>query len=94
MAPMAQLVADPTTRENVLAYIASLPSNPPPVTVSGGDAERGRDLYFTCSTCHGSQGQGRWGTNAPRLAGMNDWYLERQLHYFKHGVRGSHPDDI
>jgi cytochrome c oxidase subunit 2 len=58
------------------------------------DLERGRALYFTCSTCHGAEGQGRWGTNAPRLAGMNDWYLERQLQYFKSGIRGGHPDDI
>ena len=56
--------------------------------------DRGRALYFTCSTCHGAEGQGRWGTNAPRLAGMSDWYLERQLQYFKAGVRGGHPDDI
>jgi cytochrome c oxidase subunit 2 len=94
MAPMSQLVADPATRENVLAYIATLPNNPPTVTVSGGDVDRGRALYFTCSTCHGAEGQGRWGTNAPRLAGMSDWYLERQLQYFKTGVRGSHTDDI
>ena len=56
--------------------------------------ERGRALYFTCSTCHGTEGHGRWGTNAPRLAGMSDWYLERQLQYFKAGIRGGHPDDI
>jgi cytochrome c oxidase subunit 2 len=93
MAPMANVVADPATRENVIAHIASLPSNPPTATVVG-DAERGRALFTTCSTCHGPQGQGRWGTNAPRLAGMSDWYLERQLTYFKEGVRGSHPDDI
>ena len=94
MAPMSQLVVDPATRENVLAYIATLPNNAAPVTVSGGDLDRGRALYFTCSTCHGDEGQGRWGTNAPRLAGMSDWYLERQLTYFKAGIRGSHPDDI
>jgi cytochrome c oxidase subunit 2 len=81
-------------RENVLAYIATLPNNPAPPQVQGGDVERGRALYFTCSTCHGTEGQGRWGTNAPRLAGMSDWYLERQLTKFKSGARGSHPDDI
>ena len=32
MAPMSQLVADAATRENVLAYIATLPNNPAPVT--------------------------------------------------------------
>jgi cytochrome c oxidase subunit II len=94
MVPMAQLVADPTVRENVIAYIGTLPDNPTPVTVSGGDVDRGRALYFTCSTCHGTEGQGRWGTNAPRLAGISDWYLERQLQYFKDGVRGGHPEDI
>ena len=94
MAPMSQVVADPATRENVLAYIETLPNTPAPVTLSGGDVERGRALYFTCSTCHGTEGQGRWGTNAPRLAGMSDWYLQRQLQNFKAGIRGGHPDDI
>jgi cytochrome c oxidase subunit 2 len=94
MAPMAQVVREPTARENVLAYIATLPDNPPPQAVSGGNAERGRALYQTCASCHGPNGEGRWATNAPRLAGMSDWYLERQLQYFKDGVRGGHPDDI
>jgi cytochrome c oxidase subunit 2 len=93
MAPMSQLVADPATRENVLAYIATLPDNPPQTTVTGNVA-RGRTLYSTCSTCHGANGEGRWATNAPPLAGMSDWYLERQLQYFKENIRGSHTDDI
>ena len=25
---------------------------------------------------------------------MSDWYLLRQLQYFKDGVRGAHPDDL
>ena len=62
------------------------------MTVAGGDADRGRALYQTCATCHGAEGQGRWGTNAPRLAGMSDWYLERQLQYFKDAVRGGKHD--
>ena len=93
MAPMSQLVADPATRENVLAYIATLPDNPPQTTVIG-DTDNGRRLYSTCSTCHGANGEGRWATNAPPLGAMSDWYLERQLQYFKDGVRGSDPDDI
>jgi cytochrome c oxidase subunit 2 len=93
MVPMSQVVAAPATRENVIAYIGTLPSTQPTPTVTG-DAERGRALYQTCFVCHGENGAGRWGTNAPRLAGMSDWYLERQLQYFKDGVRGSHPDDV
>ena len=41
----------------------------------------------------GKRGQGIWALNAPRAAGMNDWYLARQLMNFKQGIRGSHPDD-
>ncbi len=32
--------------------------------------------------------------NAPRLAGMTDWYIERQLNLFRDGIRGSHPQDF
>ena len=31
--------------------------------------------------------------NAPRAAGMSDWYLARQLENFREGIRGSHPSD-
>ena len=30
---------------------------------------------------------------APRAAGIDDWYLARQLQNFKTGVRGQHPTD-
>jgi len=36
---------------------------------------------------------GRWQHNAPRLAGMDDWYLVRQLNNFQAGIRGGHPRD-
>jgi cytochrome c oxidase subunit 2 len=93
MGPMSQTVLDPAVRENVLAYINTLPERSVPSTVIG-DAEHGAKLFETCSVCHGEDGRGRWGTNAPRLAGMSDWYLERQLHYFQDRVRGAHPEDI
>ncbi len=32
--------------------------------------------------------------NAPRTAGMSDWYIATQLHNFKQGIRGRHPDDL
>ena len=79
--------------ENALAYIKTLPDTPAPPTVTG-DVERGRRLFETCHICHGDNGEGRWGTNAPKLAGMSDWYLKRQLEYFKARVRGGHEGDI
>ncbi len=47
-----------------------------------------------CQTCHGIDGVGNYGVQAPRLAGMEDWYLERQLKLFRSKLRGSHPEDI
>ena len=47
-----------------------------------------------CLTCHGTDGQGNQGIDAPRLAGMERWYLKRQLELFRDGLRGTHPEDI
>lgn len=46
-----------------------------------------------CTTCHGVDGRGNVGIQAPRLAGMEPWYLTRQLENFRAGIRGTHPDD-
>ncbi len=93
MAPMANTLAEQSSIENVVAYINTLPESAPPATISG-DTARGEDLYVTCTSCHGPQGQGIWAQNAPRLKGLNDWYLVRQLANYKQGIRGSHPQDL
>jgi cytochrome c oxidase subunit 2 len=93
MAPMAATLADEAAIRNVVAYIATLPDAKPAATVSG-DAARGGSLYVNCAACHGSDGQGVWSTNAPRLAHMSDWYLKRQLLNFRHGLRGGHSQDF
>ena len=46
-----------------------------------------------CAACHGAQGEGNPALNAPKLAGQGDWYLKRQLQYFKSGARGAHEKD-
>lgn len=60
----------------------------------GGDAAVGEKLYATCAACHGQQGEGNRQLNAPNLAGQGEWYLQRQLNYFKQGVRGAHEQDV
>ncbi len=93
MAPMAAILATDALVANVAAYIASLPDTPAQETVNG-DVEKGRALFEpTCGICHSAGGEGIWAVNAPKLAGMSDWYLVRQLQYFKTGVRGAHPGD-
>jgi cytochrome c oxidase subunit 2 len=58
-----------------------------------GDATAGAAQYAVCAACHGAQGEGNQALNAPKLAGLPAWYLTRQLHNFKHGVRGGAPGD-
>jgi cytochrome c oxidase subunit 2 len=93
MAPMAATLADDAAIDNVIAYIETLPDNPPQSTVSG-NAANGEDLFETCQSCHGAQGQGIWALNAPRLSGVNDWYLVTQLNNYKSGARGAHLQDL
>lgn len=53
----------------------------------------GQAQYAVCAACHGPQGEGNEMLNAPRLAGQDAWYLERQLQHFKHGLRGANAED-
>lgn len=93
MAPMAATLADDAAVANVIAYIGTLPDKPAAATVEG-DAKHGQKSFVTCAACHGSDGRGNQAMNAPRLAGMSDWYLVTQLNNFKHGVRGAHRKDM
>ena len=49
--------------------------------------------YRYCTTCHGTDGRGNEAVQAPRLAGMEAWYLTRQLQHFRAGIRGTHSQD-
>ena len=55
------------------------------------DLAVGKGYYSGCIACHGASGEGNTSMNAPSLAGIGAWYLERQLQYFKDKVRGG-PD--
>ena len=93
MAPMAATLVDEAAINNVVAYIASLPGTESAPTISG-DIARGEHIFTTCSSCHGTGGQGIWSQNAPNLIGANDWYIARQLENYRQGIRGSHPQDL
>ena len=93
MAPMAATLVNDAAIDNVVAYIETLPDSPAPPTVKENPTD-GRKLYVTCAACHGSDGRGNRAMNAPRLAGMSDWYLATQLGNFKQGIRGTHPKDM
>lgn len=93
MAPMANMLADDDAIRNMAAYIASLPDTPAAATVTG-DVANGYDIYDrNCAACHLDNGEGTWYTDAPKLAGMSDWYFVTQIQNFRAGIRGLHPSD-
>ena len=53
----------------------------------------GEALYAPCVACHGSDGAGNPGLNAPALAGQDAAYIGRQVRHFQTGVRGADPRD-
>lgn len=58
------------------------------------DLANGETLFEACAVCHGAQGEGIEVLGGTRLDNKQDWYLERQLRYFKHGARGGENDDL
>lgn len=59
-----------------------------------GNVAAGRQAYATCVACHGANGEGNRALNAPRLAGKEGWYLNRQLMNYKQGIRGTGRGDV
>jgi len=92
MIAMVATLADDAAINNVVAHIQTLPDKAAEQTIEG-DLARGAKLYTVCAYCHGGEGMGLQALNAPRIAGMSDWYLAQQLQNFKSGVRGSHQKD-
>ena len=93
MAPMALTLTNEAAIDNVIAYVQTLPDNAPEATVEG-DVEHGERIFRVCANCHGHDGMGIQALNAPRQAGMSDWYLVTQLKNFKARIRGSHEKDM
>ncbi len=90
MQPLAAALDDASIKAAAL-LVEQVPQQPAAATIEG-DLQRGAALYRSCAACHGASGQGNRGFNAPRLAGQNDWYLVRQLHNYRSGVRGARGD--
>lgn len=56
-------------------------------------APNGKALFISCSACHGQAGEGNAAIGAPNIAGVDAWYLERQLGNFSSGLRGATAGD-
>lgn len=58
------------------------------------DDDAGQRLYAPCAACHGPGAQGNRDLHAPRIAGLPEWYVTRQLRNFRTGLRGAAEDDV
>ncbi len=57
-------------------------------------ATRGQEVFETCVPCHNADGSGNRAVGAPNIAGMKEWYVQRELDKFRGGVRGLQFSDI
>jgi cytochrome c553 len=92
MRPMALSLTSEDDVKAVAHYVETLP----PVRHTSslpGDPKTGEALYATCAACHGESGAGNQDLGAPRIAGVDDWYLATELRKFRSGVRGTNPKD-
>ncbi|MEA3274726.1 MAG: c-type cytochrome [Pseudomonadota bacterium] len=55
------------------------------------DIENAKKINKSCALCHGVYGQGTPGTLSPRLAGLPEEYLAKELKYYRDGVRNYPP---
>jgi cytochrome c oxidase subunit II len=92
MRPMALSLMTDENVELVAHYVGTMPQVQSAASVPG-DPKAGAALYAACSSCHGVHGEGKQALEAPRLAGVNDWYLATQLRKFNRGIRGADPRD-
>lgn len=92
MRAMAMQMSTEAEIDAVSTYIAGLPAQASPATVTA-DAAAGEESFAVCTACHGDNGEGNEALEVPPLAGMEDWYVARQLRKFQSGVRGAIEDD-
>jgi cytochrome c oxidase subunit 2 len=93
MKAMAKTLPDDKAVLDAVAYIATLPAPKAQPASVQGNATLGKELFNVCAQCHGNRGEGRQQMNAPRIAGLPDWYVLRQLKGFLQKTRGAHPQD-
>ena len=93
MRAMAQQMMSAAEIDAVAEYVAALPKVTNAASHPAGEAAAGQEIFVRCMACHGPKGEGNQQLNAPPLAGLDDWYVERQLRKFRAGVRGKATGD-
>ncbi len=63
------------------------------ISLSTRPALAAETSFEYCTVCHGANGNGNLAIRAPRIAGLEPWYLKSQFAAFRAGWRGAHADD-
>ena len=61
--------------------------------VLAAGSARAENKFDYCLLCHGADANGNYGIRAPKISGVEPWYLSRQLENFAAGMRGAPEDD-
>jgi cytochrome c553 len=94
MRALAMTLPDDAAVTKVASFIANLPKTVP-TAPAHGDLHNGNNLYYgKCGACHGGTAEGNPALKAPRLAGLDASYIQRQFANFRDGVRGTDSQDI
>ncbi|MBX2847998.1 MAG: c-type cytochrome [Acidiferrobacterales bacterium] len=79
--------------DDIVAYIEALPEPEIEQTVFADD-QKGSQIYSQqCAVCHGTDGLGIVALKSSRLAGLQDWYLIKQMYKYRDGRRGAQRED-
>lgn len=60
----------------------------------GPGLARGKMMFENCYPCHGKDGMGNPKLGAPAIAGLQRWYVERELKDFQTSMRGADAHDM
>jgi len=79
--------------ELLINYVGTLGDSSAPAEIGSEEAKRGARYFAVCANCHGRSGEGNESLAAPKLAGLQRWYIETQLKKFRSSMRGGNPSD-
>lgn len=77
----------------VSKYMSEMPISTQTVDTSAKHMNGYRYYQAKCGACHGGVAEGNQAFSAPRLAGLDVEYLQRQMSHFKTGIRGYAQED-
>ncbi len=93
MLPFAATLNDDKDIQVIADFVAAMPAVSPQPSVDGNAASGEKQYQSKCGACHGSGGQGNDALNSPRIVGIGDAYLVRQVKAFQSGLRGAAAGD-